>query len=375
MRLWVVGAALLFALSGCSGSESGDGSSGGTQVATVKDVLPAAQAAGKAWNPEAQLFSVVTFEIKDPKKLGGSAPGMSPAASDAFGADPLPGDGKAPAWGFYYGIEAEGERHLVVIGAIGDLKVQESVSNQAAPDGVIPLQPADWTLDSTEIATSAITADSKISALRNGDDALWVYELDGPGVWFVGATKVTDSASGAVVRLDANTGKVSTETLIPVVKAEHGTFDGSSVSFFQAGGNSGSAYSFELVSEKHQTLIVYVRDMQASPSTQSISFSLDLPGDGGQGGGGGGGGGCGGGDGFFFFGDDGMSVGGPAAPPFFQGATSDTCSFQLPVIGEYSLYAGSAAGGAAYQFQYCTDGEDPDPDNEACKLIASIVTA
>lgn len=191
-----VAASLLVA--GCVGTAA---------AASAKDNKGAADAAAKAWDPNAQLAQIVGVE----GTLGAALSLMGVSGAGDFGSardDQNVGDGLAEVWAYRYVAPSKAQAYVVVVGKDGGVTRQGTEAKRAEdrPLGA-------WEIDSDDALRVALDANE---GLRNGVGrglfgVVSVLHQEGGAnaVWLVaGGGADASGGGGGHVLLDALTGKV-----------------------------------------------------------------------------------------------------------------------------------------------------------------------
>lgn len=146
LRSLVLIAALAVSGAGLAGCIEAPGFLSSDAETTALESRAVADEAAKAWNPAAQLASVMTLELTN--------------SSDArIPSDPEVGNGRAPAWWFVYCLETEAGMDVKAFRVMDGVATEESDANALATQAPMDSMDAikDWTVDSDAAIEKAKT--------------------------------------------------------------------------------------------------------------------------------------------------------------------------------------------------------------------------
>lgn len=190
--------AALPALAGCIGS---------AQAASAKENLGAADAAAKAWDPDAQLAQVVGVEGTFASLVGAIGMGSSQDFSQASD-DENVGDGLAEIWAYRYLAPTKAKSFVVVLDKAGTI-LRESEEQKRDDDLVLGA----WSVDSDAALEKAVAVNADLAkglGSRYFGTVAVLHQQEGGAVWLVagGGGDIATGGGGGQVVIDAVSGKV-----------------------------------------------------------------------------------------------------------------------------------------------------------------------
>jgi hypothetical protein len=312
-----------------------------TPDSTALDLVGAAQGVATGWQPDARLRSVAAYESANGTVMGHGLHQDPLVGKAGAQPDPAPGDGRAASWLFQFTSEAAGSAVILVLDAQGEEVARNETS---APREVlgspVPVDLAQWRIDSDEATDRAAAANSTFRLLReegallaysalfqsNGSHPLWILALQGDGREV--ATFV-DASNGDVIAFPPI--HIDFGDILGSMARESGTMPGRITALEPT-----AAEGFRIDGAAHQRLAIAVRAASPSPPGQGLTVLLTGP------------------------------EGASAQLNHTTEAGLDSPShvvLEAPVPGDYGIEVRLAAPGPSgvavdYEVSWCTDGAD-----------------